>query len=223
MKSNLHASIIYYFPKAGGNGVVGHLLSRWWTGNIISTETGVPFSPSITTDREQAGLTGAGAGLERVDYVTNANVATLKAEALAAGITTCPANSSGCIPYNPVVYNPKTVITHNINQWFNPNMFALQPVGTVGDVSRNALREPGLTQWDISLNKDTAWERLGQGGAIQFRTEIFNILNHPAFGPAPNTMMAGSVADTVERPNAIPITSQNNSSRQIQFSLKIIF
>jgi hypothetical protein len=223
VKSNLHASIMYHFPKAGGNGVVGHMLSGWWTGNIISTETGVPFSPLITTDREQAGLTGAGAGLERVAYVTNANVATLKVEALAAGITTCPANSSGCIPYNPVVYNPKTVITHNINQWFNPNMFALQPVGTVGDVSRNTLREPGLTQWDISLNKDTAWAKLGEGGAIQFRAEVFNVLNHPGFGPAGNAVFAGSKGDAVEQPNPTNITSQSNSSRQIQFSIRALF
>ena len=223
VKSNLHASVLYFFPKAGGGGVVGHMLSGWWTGSIFSTQTGQPFGPLMAADREQSGIAGSKGGLERPSLVTTANVATLQAEAQAAGITTCPASSTGCIPYNPVVYNPKTVITHSVNQWFNPNMFALQPVGTIGNVRRNTLRDPGLTQWDFSLNKDTAWARLGDSGMIQFRAEIFNILNHPGLGPAQNSIFAGTVTDNVEQPSPSNITNQVNSSRQIQFSLKAIF
>ncbi len=223
VKSNLHASVLYYFPKAGGDGVAGHVLSGWWTGSIFSTQTGQPFSPLIAADREQSGIAGSKGGLERMSYVTPANLATLQAEALAAGITTCPPNSTSCIPYNPVVYNPKTVITHSVGQWFNPNMFALQPVGTIGTVSRNTLRNPGLTQFDLSLNKDTAWARLGEGGAIQFRAEIFNILNHPGLGPAQDSVFAGTITDNVEQPSLTSITNQVNSSRQIQLSLKAIF
>jgi hypothetical protein len=102
-------------------------------------------------------------------------------------------------------------------------MFALQPVGTIGNVSRNTLRNPGLTQFDISLNKDTAWARLGEGGMIQFRAEIFNILNHPGLGPAQDAVFAGTVTDNVEQPSLTSITNQVNSSRQIQFSIKALF
>jgi hypothetical protein len=177
----------------------------------------------MSVDREQAGIAGSKGGLARPDYVTTANLATLQAEAQAAGITTCPTNSQSCIPYNPVVYNPKTVITHSVNQWYNPNMFALQPVGTVGDVSRNTLRDPGLTEWDASVNKDKAWTWLCEGGAIQFRTEIFNVLNHPGLGPENDSIFAGSIGDKVEQPNPTNITSQINSSRQIQSPLRALF
>jgi len=223
VKSNLHVSVLYYFPKVGSSGFMGHMLNGWWTGNIITTQTGQPFSPLIGTDREQAGLNGSKGGLERPSVVTAANLATLQAAAVAAGVTTCPAGSSNCVPYNPVVYNPKTVITHGVNQWFNSNMFALQPVGTIGNLGRNTLREPGLTQWDISLNKDTAWARLGEAGVVQFRAEMFNVLNHPALGPANNSIFNGSLPDSVETSTPTNITSQSNSSRQIQFSLKAIF
>src|ERR1700723_1343602 len=156
----------------------------------------MPFSPLLSSDREQSGLASTSGGvLERPSFVTSANVGAVTGAAFAAGLTTCPANATGCIPYNPVVYNRKTVITHSVGQWFNPNMFALQPVGTIGNVSRNTLRNPGLTQWDISLNKDTAWARLGKGGMIQFRAEIFNILNHPGLGPAQDSVFAGTVTD----------------------------
>jgi hypothetical protein len=223
VKSSLHASVLYFFPKAGGNGFIGHVLSGWWTGTIFSTQTGQPFSPLMAADREQSGILGSKGGLERLSYVTAANVSMLQAQAQAAGITTCPANSSSCIPYNPVIYNPKTVITHNVNQWFNPNMFTLPPVGTIGDVSRNTLRDPGLTQFDLSLNKDTTWARLGEGGAVQLRAEIFNILNHPGLGAAQDSVFAGTVSDKVEQPSLTSVTNQINSSRQIQLSVKVMF
>ena len=110
---------------------------------IAAVQTGQPFSPLLGADRAQSGQAGTRGGFERPDYVTSANIATVTAEAQAAGLTTCPPNSSGCIPYNPVVYNPKTVIIGSPLEWFNANMFTLQPVGTLGDVGRNTLTGPG--------------------------------------------------------------------------------
>ena len=224
IKHNLHVNALYHFPNFTQREVAAKFLNGWWTGSIVTIQTGVPFSPELGADREQAGLAGTNGGLERPSLVTNANIAVVTAAAVAAGLTTCPANSAGCIPYNPVVYNPKTVITHSVQQWFNPNMFALQPVGTIGNVSRNTLREPGLATWDFSLNKDTAWRLLGDAGRVQFRTEIFNILNHANFGPAQNGgFLTGSVGDTVEQPSFTGLISTNTPSREIQFAVKFIF
>ena len=139
-------------------------------------------------------------------------------------MTTCQANQSGCIPYNPVVFNPGTVITGTVGQWFNPNMFTLPAVGTIGDVPRNPLRGPGLSTWDFSINKDTSLRWLGEAGKVQFRAEIFNILNHPNLGPAQNGgFLSGSVKDLAENPAFTGIISTSTSSRQIQFSLKLLF
>ena len=222
---NLRVNALYHLPPFRvANGFADKLVNGWWTGSIIRFQTGMPFSPTLSTDRQQAGLTGTNGGLERPSYVTQQNIGAVTAAAVAAGITTCPANASGCIPYNPVVYNPKTVITHSVQQWFNPNMFTLQPVGTIGDVSRNTLREPGLATWDFSLNKDTVVGFLGDAGRIQFRAEAFNLLNHANFGPAQNGgVFAGSVADVVEQPTFSGIISTSTPGRQIQFSLRAIF
>ncbi len=224
VKHNLHFNALYRLPKVTDKRFVGGFLNGWWTGTIVNVHTGAPFSPTLSTDREQAGLTGTNGGLERLSYVTNANVAQLTAEAQAAGLTTCAANSSQCYPYNPVVFNPKTVITGTVQQWFNPNMFALQPVGTIGDVRRNSLREPGYATWDLSVNKDTKFSRLGDAGEIQFRAESFNILNHPNFGPAQNGgFFSGGIRDSVEQPAFTGIINTANAGRQIQFSLKAVF
>ncbi len=224
VKHNLHINALYHLPDFTQREVAGKFVNGWWTGSIITIQTGIPFSPELASDREQAGLAGTNGGLERPSYVTSANIAAVTAQAVAAGLTTCPANSSLCIPYNPVVYNPNTVITHSVQQWFNPNMFALQPVGTIGDVRRNSLREPGLATWDFSLNKDTTWRMLGEGGRIQFRTEIFNILNHANFGPAQNGgFLSGSVGDVQEQPSFTGLITTNTPSREIQFAIKFLF
>jgi hypothetical protein len=224
VRHNLKVNLLYHLPNAGDKNFFTKLGNGWWTGSIVSFQTGMPFSPTLSTDREQAGLTGTNGGLERMSYVTAANVGAITAAAVAAGLTTCPANASGCIPYNPVVYNRKTVITHSVQQWFNPNMFALQPVGTIGDVSRNILTEPGLVNWDFSLNKDTALPFFGDAGRLQFRAEAFNFLNHTNFGSAQNGgVFAGAVKNVVEQPTFSGIISTSTPGRQIQFSLKVLF
>ena len=49
-----------------------------------------------------------------------------------------------------------------------------------GDLGRNALRGFGLFQWDFAVHRDlSVSERL----KLQFRAELFNILNHPSFAP----------------------------------------
>jgi hypothetical protein len=120
------------------------------------------------------------------------------------------------------------VITGTVGQWFNPNMFAIQPVGTMGAVGRNTLREPGLTDWDLSINKDTAVRALGEAGEVEFRAEMFNILNHANFGPAGNAIFSGkgdAITDgfSAENPAFTGILSTSTSSRQIQFALKVMF
>jgi hypothetical protein len=138
-----------------------------------------------------------------------------------------------------IPYNANTVITGNPNQWFNPLMFTLQPLvpcpnnpgltcGTLGDVSRGFLRGPGLTNWDFSLVKDTAIPLLGEQGRLQFRAEVFNILNHANFAMPSGAVFSGSTKDLgsySETPIATAgqITSTATAARQIQLALKLIF
>ena len=120
IKHNLHLNGIYHLPNISEGHLASKFTNGWWTGSIVTIQSGQPFSPLLSSDREQAGLAGTNGGLERPSYVTAANIGTVTAQAVAAGLTTCPAGSSGCIPYNPVVYNPKTVITHSVKSVVQP-------------------------------------------------------------------------------------------------------
>jgi hypothetical protein len=99
----------------------------------------------------------------------------------------------------------------------------------VGNATRGILRGPDLGEWDFSIVKDTAVPLLGKQGSVQFRTEIFNILNHTNFGmPASATVFnwgyfgSGSVSASTTR-GVGQITTTATTSRQIQFALKLIF
>jgi len=90
---------------------------------------------------------------------------------------------------------------------------------------------PGYTTLDFSLIKDT---RIFEHLNMQFRAEIFNILNQVNFGipalgafTAPGSGSAALVASPVgltgNAANAGQITSIIGTARQIQFGLKFIF
>ena len=68
----------------------------------------------------------------------------------------------------------------------NPAAFTSPPVDSngnptrQGDLGRNALRGFGATQWDCAVHRDFP---IHESLKLQFRAEMFNLLNHPNFAP----------------------------------------
>ena len=109
-------------------------------------------------------------------------------------------------------------------------MFSLQPIGTLGNTARGILRGPGLGDWDFSLVKDTAVRSLGEKGNVEFRAEVFNIINRANFGMPVGTVFPGAISASdagafSEKPGATAgkITTTTTTSRQLQFSLRLAF
>jgi hypothetical protein len=90
------------------------------------------------------------------------------------------------------------------------NPFALPAFGTDGNLGRNTLVGPRFDSLDFSLMKNT---RIGERKNIQFRAEIFNILNHPNFDLPNNTINSAQAGQI--------FTAE--ASRQIQLALKYVF
>ncbi len=108
------------------------------------------------------------------------------------------------------------VVEGNPNQWFNPAAFILPTPGTYGNLGRGVYSGPGLAEVDASLFKDTA---ITERSHLQFRAEVFNVLNHTNLG-TPNATVFSNGAIS---PTAGLITTTTTTSRQIQFGLKLIF
>jgi hypothetical protein len=88
----------------------------------------------------------------------------------------------------------------------------------VGNLGRDTLTGPGLSEWDLSVLKST---RFGERLNTQFRAEFFNVLNHSNFA-TPNPIVFSAV-NTATSSTAGVITATATSSRQIQFGVKVNF
>jgi hypothetical protein len=100
-----------------------------------------------------------------------------------------------------------------LTRWFDTSAYTVPPAFTYGNSSRTApdLRAHGINNWDLSLFKNfQIVERL----RAQFRFESFNAFNRVQFS-APGTQ-AGS-------PGFGVVTAQQNTPRQLQLALKLLF
>jgi hypothetical protein len=107
----------------------------------------------------------------------------------------------------------------NVNQWFNPACFTLQPAGTLGDLGRDVALGPGLLTTDLALLKET---KIRESMNLQFRAEFFNIFNRANFG-LPVATVFSSATGPVENSQFGKITSIVGTPRQVQLALKLIF
>ena len=101
----------------------------------------------------------------------------------------------------------------SIDRWFNTSTIVRPAAFTFGTLGRTvtSVRGDNAKQLDFSLFKNfKATERFN----IQFRAEAFNLTNTPLFG-MPNTQVGSALFGQV--------TSQENSPRQVQLGLKILF
>jgi hypothetical protein len=124
---------------------------------------------------------------------------------------------------------------------FNPAAFTSPPVDPStefplrqGDLGRNALRGFGATQWDFAIHRDFP---LHESLKLQFRAEMFNVLNHPNFGPPSGAFISGSsegfglsssmLGQTLNSgglgSGGLSSLYQIGGPRSIQLALKLIF
>ena len=117
-----------------------------------------------------------------------------------------------------------SVVLGKPGQWFNPAAFIAPPSasGFFGNVGRDTYVGPGLATWDFSVLKDTAIrERL----SVQFRAEIFNILNRANFNTPNLIVFTPPTATNLTglSGTAGAITSTSTTARQVQFALKFLW
>jgi hypothetical protein len=88
--------------------------------------------------------------------------------------------------------------------------------GRFGTLGRDTFRAPGFKQFDFALIKDTPFGRRGKSdlGLVEFRAEFFNLFNIVNFTLPSNTVRGSGFGI---------ISHTAGTSRQIQFSLKLIF
>ncbi|HEX4036913.1 MAG TPA: TonB-dependent receptor [Acidobacteriaceae bacterium] len=111
-----------------------------------------------------------------------------------------------------------------VAEWINPDAFAA-PAGEFGSAGRDLLHGPGT--WQIDLGSDKTF-MLTERGRLEFRSEFYNIFNHPQSGQPQSTFNPsnptgfGSIINTVN--TVSPVTPVGSGTpREMQFALRFAF
>jgi outer membrane receptor protein involved in Fe transport len=163
----------------------GHVLGNWQLNGIVTAMSGTPFT------------------------VFDSNDVSLQGQA---------PEISGFSSNRPnVVGNPNSGPRTGA-QWFNVNAFQKitqdpnSPVEQFGNEGRNAVQGPGYVNWDFSAFKNI---QLTESKQLQFRGELFNVLNHTNFRLPISDISAPSTA--------FGHIQSDVSPRVIQVALKFLF
>ena len=95
--------------------------------------------------------------------------------------------------------------------FFNKAAFTQPAPGTFGVQPRNSLRGPGYWAWDSGLRKNL---KIFEAQHLQFRYDLFDILNHPNWSNPVTDPTSGSFGT---------VTSKTTDARNMQLSLKYVF
>ncbi len=169
------------------------LTAGWQLLNVTSFISGTPFT--VYSGIQQ---TGAGAGgTDRPDLLSQpvfSTSRTVREDYFGRGA------SNGSFFSIPINIPGGTGINH----------------GVFGTLGRDVFRGPAFHQFDIALIKNTPFGHRGNGelAILQFRAEFFNIFNTVNFGLPSNTVLGSGFGY---------ISKTAGPSRQIQFSLKLVF
>jgi hypothetical protein len=205
-------------------GPVRWITDGWELGVIFTASDGVPFTPTWGTGGDPSNSNSSddfaypnqlgGSGCNTLTNPGNPN-SYVKTQCFA--VPTAPDLAfwnANCNPTPPSAAGP-----------IDPA--SLQCFNLRGNAGRNSLIGPGIMSLDFSIFKNNHIRRISENFNVQFRAEMFNILNHANFAPpgpgdgntdifaADGTSLAGSTAGALVR-TTIP-------ERQIQFAIKIIF
>jgi len=186
------------------------LVSGWEVGTIVQAQTGNPLNvtTSIGNFTGTTALT-AGGGL-RPDHLAPVGATGNPAQWFTNPVVCTESTQTG-------VVIPQPLCSATPNAAFGLPFGATPPGDHFGNLGRNVLRGPSFVNTDLSLVKNTKLtERLN----LQFRTEAFDVFNHPNFGNPNLNAQSGTFG--VITSTRFP-TGDFGSARQLQISLKLQF
>ena len=107
-------------------------------------------------------------------------------------------------------------IVGSVDQWFDPpRSWRSIASATLG---RNVVIGPGFHNTDLSIIKKHQFDARRAG--MQVRADIFDLFNHPNFGP-PGNLVGSPTFGKITRTRLS--TGEGGSSRQIQLAVKLLF
>jgi hypothetical protein len=197
VRHTFNLSALYDLPFGRGKkhdlGTVGNaILGNWEVGTIVNARSGLPLEIGIVRPdvviqcaRTSGCVVPTGAG-GATTTLANGFVAQLPGTINAANplppgfiaVVNTPGGGASRNVRRPDLVAGVNPYLSNDRLVLNPAAFTTPAPGTFGNVPRNFLRGPGFRQFDLIFNKRI---RFTESMNLEFRTEIFNVLNHTNF------------------------------------------
>ncbi|HXN23367.1 MAG TPA: TonB-dependent receptor [Candidatus Dormibacteraeota bacterium] len=202
-------SYIYELPLfKKQEGVFGRVLGGWQVSGVTTLASGNPFTVFIGYD-----LNGDGIGGDR-PFLRDPAILGRSVDNGRINPATGRQFSTGQLPIT--AFSPDASVDATKRwPWFPGS-------GIVGDLGRNTFFSHGQNNWDFAIIKNV--RVYGERHNIQFRAEMFNLFNRVQFDlPSFLSVVDTSVASWRLQPRFGEITSQRNSPRNMQMSLRYAF
>jgi hypothetical protein len=213
------ASVTYDLPFGKGrqfgsnwSSPVNTVLGNWEVDVIERATSGFPL---FVVDSTNSNFSGSdvnfmwnGASLNRPDQIS---------DPLRAGVVAANSDPQCQVLVSQGGRAPDRVGT--LASWFNPCAFDHAKAGELGDANRVPLYGPRFVNTDLSFIKHLP---IRESMRLDFRAEIFNLLNHAQFFLPGVTGLFG-MQDISQLSSFGKVTQTVNNPRLIQFALKLTF
>jgi hypothetical protein len=174
----------------------------WRVGGILNARSGVPINVTIS----------------RPDTLTISGVT----------VTNIPGGNTRGTQRPDLVPGVDPYLKQGV-RWLNPAAFAAPLPGTFGNLPRNFLRGPNFWQLDLMASKDF---RFAENQGLQFRIELFNIMNRLNYENPAVSLPAGTVGQPFNDTSAgtfgymlgpLNRTVGLGTARQTQIAIRYLF
>jgi hypothetical protein len=237
IRHSLNVNLLYDLPFGRGrafsfSGPMDVLAGGWQIGGVTNFRSGLPIDVLITRpDLAYVGNPGTSIAGQVFGspVVTNGVVQTTAVVNVPGGGNSRNVRRPDMVPG----VNPYLKSGYN---YLNPAAFTTPAPGSFGNFRRNDLSGPNLAQLDLTLSKQF---HLTERANIEFRSEIYNVLNHPNFAnpgnvrlnqtltsaSQPGTPFTQSLAGSSWGVKSATVGNQVGigANRQIQLSLRASF
>lgn len=124
--------------------------------------------------------------------------------------------------YPNVIGNPRSLSNRSWHKWYDPTAYSVPSAATFGNMRRNSLYGPGLSDINLTAGKTFS---LPERVKLEIRAEATNALNHPSFGIPNRTLTPSSSCTTTSQfcSTATNISSVTVGGRAMQLVARFSF
>jgi hypothetical protein len=238
VRHSMNITALYELPygrgkRFGGNSsaILNGILGGWQAGEVWNYRTGLPMEVRVTRPD--------------IVYRDTRNGTYVASPIVVAGspVTVPVINTPGGGNFRnfrrpDYVGGDAFLHTSDGRYYLNPAAFAIPAPGSIGNLGRNVLHGPSLSQFDLTVQKQFL---IREKKNVEFRAEIYNLFNHPNFAPPPvqlnqslgtgtNQLQPGQPFTAAAAGGAFGVLNSTveravglGTSRQVQLSLRFNF